>query len=114
VKRKTIDTSVGFDDAELKSYKKEDASFVVEILAWNESQITLVFDDVIRVLDNDANAVSAFFAVVENTEFLELALTRLYEAEVPSNHPYKHYQLLDNDDNAALEVVSGSMEIKYS
>jgi len=113
MKRKAIDTSVGFNDAELKSYKKENATFVVDVLAWNESQITLVFDDVIRILDNDANGISAFFEVVENTGFLELALTKLYEVGAPSNHPYKHYQLLDNDDIAALEVVSGSVEIKY-
>ncbi len=110
----TIDTSIGFDDAELKSYKKESTSFTVEVLAWDESTITLVFDDVISVLDNDTNAISAFIEVTENTDFLKLALARLYETEAPSDHPYKHYQLLDNDDIAALQIVSGTMEIRYS
>lgn len=109
-----IDTNVGFDDAELKTYKKENSSFIVEVLVWDESTITLVFDDVIRVLDNDTNAICAFVEVTEITVFLELALIRVYETEVPSDHPYHHYQFLDNDDMAALQVVSGSMEIKYS
>ncbi len=114
MERTSIDTSVGFDDAELKSYKKENSSFIVEILAWNDSRITLVFNDVIRVLDNDCYAIAAFFEVAESTDFLKQSLSRLYESEVPIDHPYKHYQLLDNDDIAALDIVSGSVEIKYS
>ncbi len=113
MERKIVDTKVGLDDADLKSYKKLDSSLIVTILAWNESQITLAFPDVIRVLDNDANVISSFCKVTESTNFLELALGRLYETEIPSDHPYLHYQFLDSDDIATLEVVSRSVVVKY-
>jgi hypothetical protein len=110
---KIVDTRVGLSDADLESYKKVNSSLVVTIMAWNETRITIIFADVIRVLDNDANAISALCEVTKNTDFLELALRRLYEEEIPNEHPYLHYQFLDNDDIATLEIVSSSIEIKY-
>ena len=114
MERNPIDSRIGFADAEFKSYSKEDDTFVVDVLAWNESIITIIFKDVIRILDNDVNAISAFCEVIENNDFIQTALKRLYEGDLPSDHPYKHYQFLDNDDIPALEVVSGSMDIQYS
>jgi hypothetical protein len=114
MKRDFVDSKIGFSDAELSSYSKKEDIFIVSVLAWNESLITVTFSDVIRVLDNDTNSISAFCKVVEQNDFLQAALNRLYEEDAPSEHSYTHYQFLDNDDQPALEIVSGCMEISYT
>lgn len=111
--RKSIVSEIGFADAELVASKKQSDALTVEVLAWNESAITITFSDVIRILDNDASSISAF-CKVSDSGFLEAALSRLYEVEPPTDHPYVHYQFLDNDDFPALEVVSAQMNIGYS
>lgn len=112
--RKYIDSEIGFSDAELDTYEKRNSDFSVNILAWNESHITVVFKDVIRMLDNDMNSISALCQVIDSSDFLNVALHRLYEDDVPSDSAYAHYQFLDEDDLPALEVVSGNIEIIYS
>lgn len=108
-----IVSEIGFSDAELIAYCKRSDTFTVEVLAWNESIITIVFSDLIRVLDNDASTISAFYKV-SHSEFLTAALKRLYEGPEPEDHPYTHYQFLDYDDCPALEVVCAQMRITYS
>ena len=61
-------------------------TFTVELLAWNESHITITFSDVIRVLDNDANSISDFCKISES-EFLKAALNRLYDGSPPNEPP---------------------------
>lgn len=108
-----ISSKIGFADSELRSYYKQGSSLTVEILAWNQSRISILFGDVIRVLDNDANAISGFYEVADGGEALRAALARLYEGQPPADHPYIHYQFLDLEDVPALEVVSRSMEMTY-
>ncbi|MCB1875944.1 MAG: hypothetical protein KDH88_08220 [Chromatiales bacterium] len=114
MKKKHIDAEIGFSDAEVDTYTKEGDILSVRVLAWNQSHITVVFKNVIRVLDNDANSISAFCQIIDSSEFLNAALNRLYEDAIPSDHLYVHYQFLDEDDLPALEVVSEHMEISYS
>ncbi|QPJ62213.1 MAG: hypothetical protein G3M70_10160 [Candidatus Nitronauta litoralis] len=109
-----VKTQIGFNDSEFVSYLKKHSLFVVKIRAWNESQVTINFNDVIRVVDNDVNGISGFFEIIGDSEVLQHALSRLYENVIPSNHPYKCYQFIDIDDNAALEIVCSSIEIFYS
>lgn len=114
MKSELIDSNIGFSDAELSSYSKKNDSFIVSVLAWNDSLITVTFSDVIRVLDNDINSISSLCRVIEESDFLQAALNRLYEEGAPSKHPYKHYQFLDDDDQPALEIACESMEINYT
>ncbi len=113
MKKESVSSEIGFSDSELVEYGKRSDRFTVELLAWNESSISIVFRDVIRILDNDANSISAFFKV-SDSEFLKAALHRLYDGTVAENHSYVHYQLLDDDDIPALEVVCAQMSISYA
>ena len=106
-----VATGISFADAELTCYEKSDASLKVYVSTWDESPVDLLFEDVIRVLDNDASGIAGLYVVSGSSEFLESALGRLYETEAPRGHPYKHYRLLDVDGIPTLEVVSSSVSV---
>lgn len=113
MKSETVFSGIGFSDAELVAYRKSSDTFIVEVMAWNESSLTIVFNDVIRILDNDTSSISSF-CKLSDSEFLDAALSRLYDAAPPKHHPYVHYQFLDADESHALEIVSIQMDIVYS
>lgn len=112
MKRSPVESPVGFADAELIAYTRDDDALVVTLSAWNEQSLVLTFRDVLRVLDNDLGDVSGFCSVAGPTEFLLGALERLYEGAPPPSHPYTQYQLLDHDDTPAFEVVAGSVDVQ--
>lgn len=113
MEKESVFSEIGFSDAEMFAYSKRSDTLTVELLAWNESTISIIFSDVIRILDNDANSISAFVKV-SDSEFLKAALNRLYDGSIPGDHPYAHYQFLDNDDIPALEAVCAQMNIAYT
>lgn len=74
--KETINSKIGFNDSELICYKNELSKLTVDILAWNESIIRVVFGDVIKVLDNGVGFISAFCIEPQETYFSKLAIER--------------------------------------
>ncbi len=114
MKKHFIDFEIGLSDSELIFYKKEGENLIIKVLLWNDSFLNMVFHDVVRVLDNDINSISSFCEVIEENVFLREALCRLYEEKIPENHPYRHYQFLDDDDQIALEIACESNEYYFT
>lgn len=103
---------VGLADAELEGYRRIGAELVVEIRAWNEKHVKVLFHDVIALRDSLAGSFSDLvqeFPASEDT--LKEALARNFES-VPVSHPYRVYSFLNLEGDPSLEVVATSCEIK--
>ncbi len=111
---KTVDTPVGLAESELVSYRRDSDELTVELLTWNGTRLQLVFGDVILFLDRDCGDTTALRELEGHSELLAQALKSAYERPAPSDHPYKHYQLLNLDDTPVLEVISGALRISHA
>ncbi|MDA3800292.1 MAG: hypothetical protein PF692_14595 [Kiritimatiellae bacterium] len=111
IKKLKIELDVGLSDSELVSYQKEDSNLKVSIEAWNEQIINLLFSDVIYMQDMGAWRFSEFYELKDNMPIMQKVLSVQFE-EIPHDHHYRHFQLLDIDGNSSFEVISESFSVE--
>ncbi|MBN9378022.1 MAG: hypothetical protein BGO14_00875 [Chlamydiales bacterium 38-26] len=101
---KKIKYDIGFSDSEVLSYQSEKFNLIIYLQAWNGVLLKIEFIDCIYFSNFRAVHISDIY---ENpsSKSLQLALDTRYE-KVPIDHGYKLYQLLDLNDDPAIEVAS--------
>jgi hypothetical protein len=98
----------GFADAELESYERVGDRLTVKVRAWNEQPLTVVFADVIALVDRGAWQIGDLREVVDSEpETLRAALARQFE-QPPRDHIYRVFEFVDPDDVPVLEIVASS------
>jgi hypothetical protein len=107
----SVETEVGFSDGEVVGYERTDNRLQVRVRAWNDKNLLLVFTGVIGVADRNIGALSDVTVSGEKTEFVAECL-RLYYEEVPSDHKFKLFAFIDQDEDPTLEVVAEALEIR--
>ncbi len=107
----SIDHDIGFADSHFLGYERSNNILTVRLQAWNEKNLQFIFNDTIRVVDNDANEVVDVVWNDANTELLKQALHRLY-GQLPTKHPFKHFQFLDLDYQSCLDVVARECSVE--
>ncbi|WP_417380013.1 hypothetical protein [Gimesia sp.] len=110
---KPLPCDVGFADAELDHYLKEQSQLKVIIRAWNQKKIELVFQDVIQLLDQGIGDIANVCRETNQTDFLISALETTYES-IPATHPYQEYAFLDHNDSKVLTVVAKSVDVRVA
>lgn len=112
---RTIELTVSLSDAELKSYSRINDELIVDIFLWNETILKIHFYEVISILDKDIGYIDDFCKMEQESAFQKEALERLYESEIQDNHGYAHFQFLNIDGDATLEIIAKEkIDIIYS
>lgn len=103
---------IGFADSELKSFFCDFDSGVldVKIELWNAIVISMQFSDMLFFSDHGSFFVTTLIEVKESKLLNEVLKYNYTDGQVPSNHPYKHFQFLDLYDDPRLEVICKSVE----
>ncbi|MFZ0564942.1 MAG: hypothetical protein WAM28_01950 [Chlamydiales bacterium] len=105
-KTSKIDLGIGLDDSELASYifSRKKNELVVEIQAWNLCKVNITFIEPLYFIDRGCQFVTEFCELMSDSPFLEEVLKNNFE-QLPQNHCYRLFQLLDLDEKPALEIV---------
>ena len=102
--------SVDFADSEYIGFQmSDDSNLTIFMKNWKEEPIKIIFNNTIQFSYNLGDTPKDLY-VLDKTCFLEKALNTKYNA-VPSNHPYKHFQIEDIDDFPFIQVIAESVTI---
>jgi hypothetical protein len=113
--QKSLGFKIGFADAEVIGYENTGTDLNLFVRAWNARILVLSFVGVMGVCDRLVHDVTNVIEETEMSQFAVSVLERAYET-VPLGHPYRLFQVLDLDDQPAMEVVAEnvSLEIRES
>lgn len=105
-----VPSSKGFADSEVESYERRGDSLTVSLKMWDESIVTLVFNNVIGLLDYAAWQIADVRSTTNDVHgLLQRCLDNHFET-VPTDHGYAAFEFVDNDDHVVLTVVAISAE----
>jgi hypothetical protein len=107
---KKIDYQIGFSDGEIISYFRDERSLTVKLKTWNDKYLSVLFSDVVGIVDYGIGDISNFIEEDEKSLFLKTILDKVYES-IPNEQPYRLFQFLDLDDNPVLEIVAVAQSI---
>ena len=98
----------GFEDGRILAYRADASKLELTYEFWNEQVGTLVFHNLVGVHDNSAIAVTVgSVAEKQDSDLVNLLVRRRYEIP-PARLNWRHFQILDLDDQPILEVVAES------
>ncbi len=100
-----LDCPIGFDDGVISGYDMRDSILSVNVVAWNESTLTIRFSGVLYFQDRGGRQLSRVMEVVE-TSSLVLSALRYHFTSPPHPIQHRHFQFVDLDDVPVLEVVA--------
>ena len=110
--RHSVEFEVGFADSELISYERGASGIRVIISAWNERVICLEFTDAITMVDYGAWSFSDICEFEGDSPTMNKALRMQYDP-IPSEHPYRLFQFLNEDDEPSIEVVAEKLLVSF-
>lgn len=88
----------------------EDGNFVVYLNYCNGKILRLIFFNVIQFSYKLGSSVSHIYEITAKNPILDEALSFWY-VKVPSDHPYKLFQIIDIEDFPFIEVVAERAEV---
>jgi len=109
-----VDVGVGLSDSELiaYSYRKGDDKLVIELEDWNANVIRIYCKNPLFFIDRGCDAITMFCERTSKSNLLEETLKKNYDGgNVPDDHPYKAYLLLDLEDEPSIEIICKGVEI---
>jgi hypothetical protein len=108
--KKRVTSPVSFADSGYKSfYMTEDATLTICMKSWQEEPFKIVFKHAIQFMYKLGDVPNGLYEL-DHTLFLNEALQLEY-IKVPSNHPYKHFQLEDISDFPFIQVIADSVTV---
>ena len=111
MKKKLVIPDFDFADSKYKSFSiSEEGTLTINMQSWQEDPFKIVFLNVIQFTYKIGSVPKDLFESLESSLFLNEALSLEYE-NIPSNHPFKHFQLEDIYDFAFIEVVAESVRL---
>lgn len=109
--RLEIFVGVGLDDSEFISYTKvRGEKLTVQLLSWNNQKVFIHFFDPILFLDRGLYLSKQFCELKSFSPLLKEALEYTY-VKIPENPPYKVYQIIDIEDEPAMEIICKRYEV---
>lgn len=108
VKVEEISVGIGLDDSELLYYQYDSNEDVLKVVirAWNDDKVELIFNERLYLTDRACFELKKICRILEETPLLKEVLKFNYDnEEVPSDHPYKHYQFYNIDDEPVFEII---------
>jgi hypothetical protein len=103
-----VKLSIDLCDSQFEKYIKDNGNLIIKIALWNNEKLEIIFEDTIRLLDNDFGDFVTIYNLGQNSDFINKAIDKVYEKK-PEKHNYYHYQFKNIDDEIVLEVVSNKM-----
>ncbi len=112
---KFVTTNIDFADATYKSCTLSEGPFkedilTVELIAWDENIIEVLFFNVIAFTYKIGCFVAGILESTESSTIEQEALARYYE-KTPSEHEFKTYAIIDIEDFQFITVVASGIQI---
>ncbi|MBA3957519.1 MAG: hypothetical protein H0X51_03870 [Parachlamydiaceae bacterium] len=114
---KEIASNIDFNDGSYRSCfvtEDSDKNLVVLINSWDGKTIKIFFTNPILFIFRINSFVSGIYEKTKDesleSSFLKEALS-LYYHEIPEDHPFKIFVIMDIDDIAFFEVVAESVVV---
>jgi hypothetical protein len=108
-----IEADVGLEDSELMSYAydKDSDFLLINVILWNSRRVEFRFGEFLVFIDKGCSEIGRIVERLGPSELMHESLRRNYPQEIPEDHPYRLFQILDIYDYPVIEVVSKSIEI---
>lgn len=110
MKTKDVTNGIDFADAYFKSCALCDELLSILVISWDEREIELTFKNTIHFNYKLGGTVATVNECLETSNFLDEALKIAYD-DLPQQHPYIEFQIVDVDDIAFIRVVAERLEI---
>lgn len=103
---------IDFADSEYKSfYMSENYTLTVKMNSWKETPLSLIFSHAIQFSYKLGDVPKDLYEISnEDSTFLREALLMKY-GYIPSDHPFKLFQIEDIDDFPFIQVVAESVNV---
>lgn len=103
-------TDFDFNDSELISFISEENYLKIFIKNWEEIVFEFKFNQFCFFQYQIGDCLLKLEEVDQPNEFLDHHLKKLYE-DVPTNHPFHYFRLIDIYDTPLIEIISHTPEI---
>ena len=103
-KFKVIEVGIGLADSSFISYNRDWDRLEVILLTWDERKLILRFFNPAYFFDNDCDHTTQLRQALSVTPLISAVIKRDYD-EIKKINSYKHYQILDLNDEPALEII---------
>ena len=100
-----ISTNIDFADGSYRSCKTDNSNLIVYFDSWDDKTIKITFFNAIRFLYRGGSFIAGIYEKTEDLSFLLEALSSEY-VEIPEDHPFKMFVVIDIDDQPVFEVVA--------
>ncbi|MDB6081212.1 MAG: hypothetical protein JWO53_484 [Chlamydiia bacterium] len=97
--------NIDFADSEFRSCEMNYDNLIVYLTSWDAQTIRINFLKPIQFSCKLNDGIIGVYEIPKGSAFLQEALALNY-MKVPSEHPYKLYQILDFNELAFVEVVA--------
>jgi hypothetical protein len=102
---------IDFADSEYKSlFMSEDATLTVCLKSWDTKILKIIFSNTIQFSYKLESTTKQLYELTGDFPFLNEALLQEY-GYIPSQHPYKFFQLEDIDNFPFIQVVAESVTV---
>lgn len=110
--KKIVFDHIDFADSEFSNFEllQNIDALKIRLISWDERELILFFQNPIQFVFKQGDVVSNLYECMQNTPFLQEALSINY-TKLPTEHPFKLFQLYDIDDFPFIEVVAESVRI---
>jgi hypothetical protein len=111
--KKRAAPTIDFADSYYKSlHLLEDKTLIIYLDSWQEKPLEIIFKNTIQFCCKIGDVPRDLYEVLEPTPFLTEALSYEYEdISIPTNHPYKLFQLEDIGDFPFIQVIAESVQV---
>ncbi len=108
-----LDCPIGFSDGVITGYDMRDSTLCVNVVAWDESSLTLMFSSVLYFQDRGGRQLAS---VLEIADVCSLVLSAIGYHFTTTPEPILHhlFQLIDLDDVPVLEVVAMECNVEVN
>ena len=103
--KKTLFPNIDLADAEYRAFEMKNKILTIYFSSWDACIIRMVFSNPIQFFYKLGDIVSDAYEILDNSPTLNASLSLKYE-KIPSNHPFKLYQIVDIQDFPFIEVIA--------
>jgi hypothetical protein len=111
--KKRAAPTIDFADSRYKLlHLLEDETLIIYLDSWQESPLKIIFKNTIQFCYKVGDVSKNLYEILDPSPFLAEALSHEYkDVSIPTNHPYKLFQLEDIGNFPFIQVVAESVEV---
>lgn len=102
---KKVPSNVDFADSEYKFCKTNERELIIFLNSWENKIIEIKFLNPIQFFYRGGSVIAGIYEKSNSDPFLLEALSSYYE-QIPKDHPFKLFALIDIEDHPLFEIIA--------